>query len=308
MNETRYRKAERRLWDSIGLVPSEQRVHLQRSNVTVRIQEVGEGPAVLLIHGASNSGASWAGLVARMDGFRCLMVDRPGAGLSGRLTTAFEDVDSLAAFSDTFVIDVLDALGVKSAHLVATSYGGYAALRGAAAYPDRVGRIVIFGWTMGAANPRLPALMRLAAIPAIGRLLSRIPVNERAVRSMFRQIGLRQALVGGRISQEMITWYVALLRHTDTMRNELEVGRWTMSRQGLHEGIVVPPDLLSRILAPVYFLWGEEDPFGGPDVARDLVRHIPNAELELLPGAGHAVWLDDAEHAAKVTTRFLAES
>jgi 2-hydroxy-6-oxonona-2,4-dienedioate hydrolase len=307
MDETRYREAERRLWESFGLSPTEQRVRLQRSNVTIRIQELGEGPTVILVHGASNSGASWAGLVARMDGFRCLMLDRPGAGLSDRLPTAFEDVESLIAFSDTFIIDVLDALELDSAHLVATSYGGYAALRAAAAYPDRVGRIVIFGWTMGAANPRLPALMRVASVPAVGRLLSRIPVNERVVRSMFRQIGLRQALEAGRIPQEAIDCYVALLRHTDTMRNELEVGRWTMTRKGLHEGIVLPDELLSTIRAPIYFLWGEEDPFGGPDVARDFVTHIPNAELELLPGAGHAVWLDDAEHAANVTASFLTK-
>lgn len=308
MDETRYREAERRLWESCGLAPTEQRVRLQRSNVTVRIQEVGEGPAVLLVHGASNSGASWAGLVARMKGFRCLMVDRPGTGLSERLPTTFEDVESLAAFSDTFIIDVLEALGLDSVHLVATSYGGYAALRAAAAYPARVGRIVIFGWTMGAPNPRLPALMRVASVPPIGRVLSRIPVNERAVRSMFRGIGLRQALEAGRIPQETIDCYVALLRHTDTMRNELEIGRWTMSWKGLHGDIVLPEALLSKIQAPIYFMWGEEDPFGGPDVARDFVKHIPNAELELLPGAGHAVWLDDAEHAAKVTTSFLTQN
>ena len=307
MDETRYREAELPLWESLGLSPTEERVRLKRANVTVRVQEVGDGPAVLFVHGASNSGASWAGLVARMSGFRCLMLDRPGAGLSDPLPAAFEDVESLAKFSDSFVIDVLDALDLDSAHLVATSYGGFAALRAAAAHSDRVDRIVIFGWTMGAPNPRLPALMRAASVPAVGRVLSRIPVNERAVRAMFRQIGLRRALETGRIQQEVIDCYVALLRYTDTMRNELEVGRWTMTRKGLHEAIVLPHELLSNIQAPIYFLWGEEDPFGSPEVAREFVKHIPNAELELLPGAGHAVWLDDAEHAAKVTSSFLTE-
>jgi pimeloyl-ACP methyl ester carboxylesterase len=75
-----------------------------------------------------------------MDGFRCLMLDRPGAGLSGPLPKAFEDVDSLAAFSDAFIIDVLDGLELDSAHVVATSYGGYAALR-ATAYPDASGAL-----------------------------------------------------------------------------------------------------------------------------------------------------------------------
>lgn len=139
-----YVEAEQRFWRSVGVAPTEHRVHLKHSNVGVRIQEVGEGPPILFVHGASNSGTSWADLVARMDGFRYLMLDRPGAGLSDPLPAAFESVESLAEYSDTLVVDVLDAMGLESADVVATSYGGYAALRGAAAYPDRIRRMVIF--------------------------------------------------------------------------------------------------------------------------------------------------------------------
>lgn len=32
---------------------------------------------------------------------------------------------------------------------------------------------------------------------------------------------------------------------------------------------------------------------------------MPNAQLELIAGAGHAVWIDDPEHAANVITDFL---
>ena len=33
-----------------------------------------------------------------------------------------------------------------------------------------------------------------------------------------------------------------------------------------------------------------DDPFGGADTARQLVERMPYAELELIPGAGHAPW------------------
>jgi len=46
--------------------------------------------------------------------------------------------------------------------------------------------------------------------------------------------------------------------------------------------------------------------FGGETVAPDFVARIPGAELEVMPGAGHAVWLDDPDWAAKATGRFLA--
>ena len=305
MDEQRYREAETRFWTSVGLEPTEHRVHLKHSDVEVRVQEVGTGPAVLFVHGASNSGTSWADLILHLDGYRCLLLDRPGAGLSERLAEPFADVDALARFSDTLLVDVLDALELPSAHLVATSYGGYSALRAAAAYPERIGRIVILGWMMGAANPDMPLLIRLAGIPALARIGTMMPMNERAVRSMFKRIGLRGAMETGRATPDLIACYSALLRHTDTMRNELEIGRWLMSRKGLNPDIELPPELLSRIEAPVYLLWGEDDPFGSPAAARAFVQQLPNAELELMPNAGHAVWLDDAEHAATVVARHL---
>jgi pimeloyl-ACP methyl ester carboxylesterase len=44
---------------------------------------------------------------------------------------------------------------------------------------------------------------------------------------------------------------------------------------------------------------------GSPEIARRFVEHIPHAELELMPGAGHAVWLDDPDHAARTTSNYL---
>lgn len=305
MNEARYREAERRLWDSVGIAPTEQRVHLEKTGITIRIQEVGEGEPVVFLHGASNSGSSWADLVARLEGFRCLLVDKPGTGMSEPFPKPFTDISTFQAFADAFVPDVLDALGLGSADVVSTSYGGYTALRAAAAHPERIGRVVEFGWTVGAPTGKLPALMRWATIPMLSRLMTSLPVTESAVRMMFKQIGLRQALEAGRISQETIGSYRALLNYTDTMRNEIKAGPRLIFPRGMDERIYLPADLLARIETPVYFLWGEEDPFGDAKVARAFVAQIPNAQLELLPGAGHAVWIDDPDHAANVTTRFL---
>jgi pimeloyl-ACP methyl ester carboxylesterase len=174
MEKDAYRIAERRLWDSVGVLPRERKVDLPNLAVTVRIQEVGEGRPVLFIHGASNSGASWADPMPRLEGLRCLLLDRPGCGLSDPLPSPFPDVASLQGSSETLVVDVLDALEIEEADLAATSYGGYSALCTAAAHPERIGRVVLFGWTMGAGNPALPWLMRLGAIPAVGRAMTSV--------------------------------------------------------------------------------------------------------------------------------------
>ena len=306
MNESRFREAERRMWGSVGVAPTERMLDLSRTGTRVRVQEAGDGPVVLFVHGVSNSGVSWAPLVAQLPDHRCVVLDRPGCGLSDPLSITFGDVASLADFADALVVDVLDAMDLDSAHLLGTSFGGYATLRAAAAHPDRVERLVQLGWTVGAPTARLPMIMRLASAPGLGRVLGAIPPNERAVRAMFKQIGLRQAMDAERVSQEAIDCYLSLLRDTDTMRNEVRAGpRLIRMRGGMDERVLLPPALLASIQAPTYFLWGEQDLFGGAEVARDFVRHIPDAELELMPGSGHAVWMDDADYVATAIRKFL---
>ncbi len=305
MNEARYRQAERRLWESLGVTPAERRFHLEPNDVTVRVQEVGEGPAVVFVHGANTSGSSWASLAARLDGFHCVILDRPGTGLSQPLATAL-NVESLPRFAETLVIDIMDALGLDSAHLVATSFGGYIALRTAAAYPQRIGRMVQFSWPVGAPTARLPAFMRVMSIPGLSRLIAAIPPNERTVRMLFQRIGHGPSLEAGRITREDIDCYLALLRYTDTMRNELAPARVFMSPLRGLDRLLLPDSILAKVRTPTYFLWGENDPFGSADTARRLVARMPDAELEILPGAGHAPWLDDLAHSVRATSGFLS--
>jgi 2-hydroxy-6-oxonona-2,4-dienedioate hydrolase len=288
-----------------GATPTERRLALDRTGVAVRVQEVGTGPPVLFVHGASNSGASWAGLVARLDGFRCILLDRPGCGLSEPVAARFDDVAALGAFAESVLVDVLDGLELARAHVVSTSFGGYLALRTAAAHPQRVDRLVHFGWTVGAPVGPVPLVMRVASMPGLGRLMARVPPTERAVRALFRRIGLRQAMDGGRVPDEIIATYLALLRDTDTMRNELRAGPRIITLRGMADDVLLPDSVLSAVEAPAFFLWGDEDPFGGADVARAFVARLPDASLELVPGAGHAVWIDDPDRAAAAVTRFL---
>ncbi|HKG56321.1 MAG TPA: alpha/beta hydrolase [Candidatus Limnocylindrales bacterium] len=305
MNEARYREAERRLWSSHGVTPIERRIHLARNRVTVRIQEVGDGPPVVFVHGANTSGVSWASLTARLAAFRCIVVDRPGTGLSDALSDRL-DARRMASFADTFVADVFDALGLHSGDVVATSLGGYIALRSAAAFPDRVRRMVQFSWPVGAPIAWLPSFMRVMSVPGVGRAIASIPPSDRTVRTTFRRIGHGPSLDAGRITKEDIAAYLALLRDTDTMRNELGPARvFVSARRGLNR-MLLPDATLALVTAPTLFLWGENDPFGGPQTARDLVKRLPNATLEILPGAGHAPWLDDVDGCAASVAGFLA--
>ena len=57
---------------------------------------------------------------------------------------------------------------------------------------------------------------------------------------------------------------------------------------------------------PTLFLWGADDGFGGEDDARRLAALIPDAELSMMPAAGHLPWLDDPESATRVVDGFIS--
>ena len=49
---------------------------------------------------------------------------------------------------------------------------------------------------------------------------------------------------------------------------------------------------LAGIAAPVLMIWGDEDPYGGPEIGVRAAALIPDAQLEVIPGR-HAPFLDD---------------
>ena len=139
-------------------------------------------------------------------------------------------------------------------------------------------------------------------------MMTSIPPTRRLVTAMLRHVGLRRAIDTGAMTDEMIDWYWSLLRHTDTMRNEIEAGpRLIRPIRGLDERLLLPARLLATMTTPVGFLWGEHDIYGGAETARAFAAQIPTAELEIMPDAGHAPWLDDADHAAATTRRYLTQ-
>ena len=198
---TAYREAEAGYWRSLDAHPTEREVELPRLGVRVRVQEVGEGEPVLFVHGGPSAGTNWASLAARMPGFRCILVDRPGTGLSEPYPVTADDLD---AFADVFVVDVLDALELDRAHVVASSFGGFLALRGAAVAPDRFDRMVQMACPAGATGMAVPGFMRAAAVAPVRRLITSLPPNERGARSMLRQIGHGKTVDAGGFSPEFM--------------------------------------------------------------------------------------------------------
>lgn len=52
---------------------------------------------------------------------------------------------------------------------------------------------------------------------------------------------------------------------------------------------------LGELTCPALVVWGQRDPYLGPELGRAYASQLPNAELLEVEGAGHWPWIDRSE-------------
>jgi pimeloyl-ACP methyl ester carboxylesterase len=298
----RYRRAERALWNHYGLDPIERFVELDDPHVRLRVLELGSGEPVLFIPGTPGTGPYWGALVRELKGFRCLLLDRPGWGLSSPIDYSKHEYTSVVA---EVICGVLDALAIDRAHLVGHSIGDVWALRTALAHPDRIGRVVLIGG--GPVVPEIPAppFIKVLASP-LGAIMVRLPQKADRVRSLLRQAGHGASLDAGRIPDEFVEWRVAFHRNTNSMRNERNMVRSLVSRSGWRPGLTLDDAELGAVRQPVLWVYGTADSVGSVETWRRAVSQLAQAELRVVDEAGHLPWLDDPALVGGSLRSFLA--
>ena len=111
-----------------------EKKYISIGNETLAYLDVGEGPAVVMVHGNMSSSVHYEPLISRIkDKYRCIAVDLRGFGDSSynnRFDTLEELADDVNAFTE--------ALGLDSYYLVGWSNGGGVSLKLCAKYPEKV--------------------------------------------------------------------------------------------------------------------------------------------------------------------------
>lgn len=302
MSEARYRAVERALFADAEIDPIERWVTLP-SGPRVRVLEHGTGVPALFLHGGPNAAATWSYVASATSGVRCLMLDRPGCGLSdppGRVP----DHHTLAGYVTTLSAEVLDGLDVTQALVVGSSFGGYSALRTAIDLPARVAGVVLAGCPAFVPGWSAPSFFSVLRTPLVGRALLAAPATRSSVTMALRQMGHADTIRNGRLRPAMFDWIHAWQRDTATMANDAAMivacGTW---RGGFDPGLDLTLDQLRQVAGPVTLCFGADDPVGGRDVGEGLASALPSATIDVLPSAGHLPWLDDPRWLAEAIER-----
>ena len=299
LREEAYRSAEAALGAAYGLETAEHTITVD-SDTTIRVLESGTGEPIVLVHGSPNNAATWFPLAAQFPDRRCLMVERPGAGLSDPLPTWTDHRSQ----STALIAAAMDQLDVPTADVVGSSFGGLYAYNVTLAHPRRVRSLIQLGSPAGPSVVGMPTIFRLLSLPLPRFLLRRaLRPDIRGAEKMYREIGHGTTIDAGRISEAVFEWYSSLLCDTDTATHLLGEIRAIATPFGFRSAAELDDETLAGIDVPVLHLWGSEDTFADPSRGDALARLTPAATIEHLPGYGHLPWYDDpAEVADRIRT------
>jgi pimeloyl-ACP methyl ester carboxylesterase len=112
------------------------RMNISRNGVALNVQDSGEGPAVLLVHGFPDTHALWRAQVPVLNaaGYRTIAADQRGYGASDR-PQKVADYRMEELIGD--LVAILDELSVPDAHIVGHDTGAAIAIAFAALQPER---------------------------------------------------------------------------------------------------------------------------------------------------------------------------
>jgi pimeloyl-ACP methyl ester carboxylesterase len=228
---------------------------IRTTDLEIAYEEVGNGPPLVLLHGASTTGrATFAAQIpALAESFRLYLPDARGHGRTiWDAADGFEAgwlVDDLEAF--------VDGLGLRTFHLIGFSMGAMTALGFAVRAPERLRTLVVLGIT-AAREPRA----------TVGR---RLMDPERILRNDP-------------------AWAAEMALTIDAVQGP---GAWQRLLPAIAADIdaqpLLTPGELRSVSAPTLVAVGDRDPLVPVGQAWELSRQVRDGRLFVAPDSGHDV-------------------
>jgi pimeloyl-ACP methyl ester carboxylesterase len=245
---------------------------VRTGGLEIAYERVGEGPPLAFVHGAGEDGRVWQPqLAALADEFTVVAWDEPGAGGSSEVPADFgltEYADCLAA--------LIEAVELGPAHVAGISWGGTVVLELYRRRHELV-RTLILADTYAGWKGSLPEEEVCARVESVHRMLA-------ATAEEF------DPTLPGLFAGDPPAEFVSLLADMAA-----EVRPESFRRALLLMAETDQRDLLPRITVPTLLIWGEQDVRSPLSVARRFEQAIRDAQLVVIPRAGHVSNLERPE-------------
>jgi len=248
----------------------------------------GTGVPTVFVHGHPTHSEDWVRFLERIDG-PAVALDLPGWGRSQRPPDFDYSMHGLAAFFGRF----LDRAEIGPYRLVLHDWGGLA-LIAAQAEPSHVRRLVVINAVPLSADYRWHWVARLWRRRGVGELINLTSTRPAANLLLRQSSGDRRPMPQGFVDSIWRYRQRGTGRPALALYRSADPGRLAQAGEGLGE-----------MNCPALVVWGQRDPYLGPEEGRAYARRLANAELLEVAEAGHWPWIDRPEVVDQVTA-FLA--
>ena len=270
---------------------------LQTETLTIRGKKIqllrgGHGEPLLYLHGLAadiHSLPAYAGFTAFHDtlaaSFSFCAPALPGYADS----EGFDDLETIedAVF---FCLDVIDTLKLDTIYLVGTSLGGWVATEFATRYAHRLRKLVLIS-PLGISTPqaRIGNFFYTVTPKAEG--------GQHEVRELLFQDPASELAMGAIPDQMPPDAYMLFYQ-----------AQVVAARLGWKPPYLYNPrlkDRLFRVHTPTLIVWGSQDRLAPPALAEVFQHGLPRSEVASVPGAAHALILEQPQRVADIVTQFL---
>ena len=261
---------------------------IKAGSINISYDIVGEGEPLLLIMGFMSPGAAWISSLPMLKMFRCIYFDNRGTGLTDKP----EGIYTVEQMADD-ASNLLKALNMPKAKVFGVSMGGLIAQELVLRHPEQVERVVL-GCT--AAATRGPNSKPMS--PEIGQKL----VEGAKEVDMDKHI---ESFISLGYPEDFIKTHPELKAQLKQERSAFPPTPPETADRTMPGLIFNAYDRLPQIKCPVLIVHGDQDllvPVGNANIIR---AQIPQAELFIIPGAGHIFWGIDPKGVYQRIVEFL---
>jgi non-heme chloroperoxidase len=252
------------------------------SGLRLEVAECGRGPAILFLHGYTDSWRSFESIMRRLpDDVRALAPSQRGHGGSDRPASGY----TIADFAGDAVA-LLDAKGIDKATVVGHSMGSLVAQELAIAHPDRVARLVLVGAATTFDNPGVRGLEE--TVRTLADPVPRAFVEEFQASTAYRPL-----------AQELLRMFVdESLKVPSRVWRDVAAGLLAFRSE----------DRVAHIQSPTLIVRGEYDEIAPESEEQRLRRSIRGCTVARYADTGHAPHWEQPERFTDELVAFVRDA
>jgi len=243
----------------------------------------GSGEPIIILHGLFGQSDNWTSIARKLgEHFTVYTLDLRNHGQSGHDNEMNYDV-----MADD-LLETIDHFGIQKMHLIGHSMGGKVAMLFALKYPERLNKLIIADIGPRFYEPHHQKILYGLNQLDLDSLSSRIDA-ENELSLFIPDTGTRQFLLKN------------LYRDTEggfSWRFNLPIITAKINRIGeqLPKGVCTTPTL---------FFHGGKSDYIIPSDYSDILQYFPNAEFEIMQGAGHWLHAENPTEFIRITNLWI---